>query len=752
MAKMSEQTLKSILDAKIQGAIGYQGGRLALERAQADRYYTGDKFGNEQEGRSQVVDRVVAEVVDGMLPSLIKIFSAGDEVVRFEPRRAGQEEMAAQATDYVNYLWSTKNKGFSNFHTWFKSALLKKLGVVKIWWDEEEETKREEYEGITREQLIGLLMDDGVELISHEQVDPEEDGEPDQSEAGEQEQPAQPPQMAQGMSQPGMAPGMAQPPQMPAPPPEPTYNAVIKRTDTKGHICVRPVPPDEFLIDRRTVDEDEVAFIGERRKMNATDLTELFPEKKKLIDTLPGDGMFDFETERLERWKDEDELPFHDNDALDKSMRQIWVTEAYLKVDFDGDGKAELRKVTIAGSGGDAGAELLDNVEVDDHPYCTLCPVPMPHKLIGMSIADQTIDLQLIKSTVLRQMLDSLYLANAPQLGIVDNMVNMDDLLVRKPGGFVRMKQPDAIVPIPTTPIAADAFSMMQYLDQTTARRTGHQQMTPGPGADALNPYVQGTATGASIMQNAQQERLELIARIFAETGVKRAFKRILELVCKYQQKAEVIRLRGEWIPMDPREWDTEMDVSVLVGLGTGDKNAQVAHMTNLLQIDQQIIMLQGGLQGPILTAENVFAKLKKLCEATGLRNTEVYYTDPKNAPPMPPRPDPKAQAAQAQLQIAAQKAQMQQQHDMQSHQMKMQREQQDAQNQASLQQAEMQRQTAHEQMRAQADMAIQQQKAQMEMTIAAMKAQHSAELEAEKLKMQERNGAFKPKSNGSDA
>jgi hypothetical protein len=635
MPKMQDGSLIAILDSKIQNSIGYQGGRLAADRTKAQSYYDGDPFGNEIDGRSKVVSRDVAEAIDAMMPPLMKIFTSGDQVVRFDPVGPEDEEAAKQATDYVNWIWTQQNEGFSIFYTWFKDALLKKNSVVKLWWDESIDIAKEEYEGLTDAEFQMMILDPDVELVEHTAY-------PDPTPV------PQPPQM------PGAPP-------MPAPPQAMLHDAVVRRTNKDGRVCIVPVPPDEFLIDRRAVDLDETPFCAHRVKLSVSKLSEMFPEKAETIRNLAPDDDGDFSQERLQRFKAEDEMPYREDTNIDPAMREVWVTECYIKVDYDGDGLAELRKVTMAGSMGSAGGVILENEEIDDNPFAAITPVPMPHKFFGMSIADQTQDLQLIKSTLWRGALDSVYLGNAPMVGAVEGQVNLDDLLNRRPGGVVRMKSVGALTPIPTVPVAADAYTMIAYVDNVREQRTGVQRFAPGPGADALNNAYTDTATGANIVESASQERLELIARTFAETGVKRAFRRTLELVCKHQNKPKIIRLRNKWVEMDPREWNNMMDLTVTVGLGTGNKTQQVAILSNLLNIDEKIVQLQGGVQGPLVTAKNIYAKLAKLVEASGLKSVEAYYTDPAEAPQQQPQQHQDPRMAQVQANAQAKMMQVQQ-------------------------------------------------------------------------------------------
>jgi phage tail tube protein FII len=191
-------------------------------------------------------------------------------------------------------------------------------------------------------------------------------------------------------------------------------------------------------------------------------------------------------------------------------------------------------------------------------------------------------------------------------------------------GGVVRVKAPGMIREM-VAGSWQQVAGMIEYYDGIREQRTGSTRYNQGMDADSLNK----TATGISIIQNASTQRAELVARQFAEF-LREVFRKLLKLVSTHQDKAEVIRLRGEWVEIDPREWKNGFDMSVAVGLGTGNKDQVVAHLTNLLQIDKQIVELQGGANGPLLTMEGIYNKLKRMVEAMDLKGIEQYYNDPK--------------------------------------------------------------------------------------------------------------------------
>jgi hypothetical protein len=358
-------------------------------------------------------------------------------------------------------------------------------------------------------------------------------------------------------------------------------------------------------------------------------------------------------------------------------MKEIWVTECYLPIDVDGDGIAELRKITIAG---DPATKLLDNEQIDSLPFRAWTPIPQPHKFFGLSLADLTMDLQLAQSTVVRQLLDNMYRVNNGRSAI-SGKVNIEDMLTVRPGGLVRMTDPNAlpeghIMPLVTPPLGNMAYPLLEFLDAKQETRTGITRYNQGLDANSLNK----TASGINTITGYAQQRQELIARNAGEMLVAGIFKSILALICKHQQEPRIIRLRNRWVPMDPREWNDQMDVTVTVGLGTGNKDQQLGHLMMILQT-QQTAMQQLGPGNPLVNLGNIYNTLEKICENAGLKTADPYFSDPASAKNLtggpgsagsgageggaggpggvPPKPeDPRAIAAQGKAQAEVMRAQ----------------------------------------------------------------------------------------------
>lgn len=678
---MTDDELCTLIDHKIGQSVG--AGKTAdfvtADRLKALKYYKGEPLGDEVDGKSKVVSRDVAEAIDAMMPSLLKIFSSGDEVAHFNATKPQDEAEAAQRTDYANWVWSQQNEGYLNFHTWFKDALLEKLGTIKIWWEESTDESREEYEGLTDDEFEALLEDQDLELQEHTETP---DPAPQANQAVNPQVP-QIPQMPQlpapGAAQPPNGqnsqnspnPGQPQPPQasggpmqaiaralglIPQPKPPMLHDAVFRRMHDESRVRVAPVPPEETLINRQS-GADELPW-GNRRRVTIADLIEEFPKKEDLIRSLPDEDSL-HSAERTERFVEEGSGN-RDGAAIDDETRMVWVVDAYFRVDFDGDGYAEFRKVTTAGHDPGSVGGILENCEYDSSPYACLTPIPMPHKLIGMSIADQTVDIQEIKTTLIRQGLNNVYLQHGSEV-FVTGEVDYEALLNRRPGNVIRGKPGSSVTPFVVEPMLADIQATIAYFDSVRDQRTGSSRTAPGPGADALdNAYTQ-TAAGAAMVQTEGQERIACIARTFAETGVKAAFRRIDELVCKHSTKSAMLKLRGQWTEFNPGDWKAKVDCSVTVGLGTDNKTVQVGQLTSLLtQVVAPIVQMQAGLNGPIVTAPSLHFILEKLVQAMGFKTADQMFPDPtaNPAPKAPPQPNPDMIKAQASIHTTQMKAQ----------------------------------------------------------------------------------------------
>jgi len=598
--KINEREIVSILDRELRASSGYIGGEIVSRRKKSLEFYLGKPFGNEQEGRSQVVSTDVSDTVESLMPSLMRIFTAGDRVFECEPVGSEDEQVAAQATDYLNYIFYKENNGFTALYAAFKDALIQKNGILKVYWDDSEKTTREEYKKLTEDEFNILVADDEVKVSEHTEYKEDIKDE-------------------DGITLDELV----------------YHDCVVHKTISYGKVKIDPVPPEEFLIERRAKSIEDANFIAHKTTMTRTELIEMGYDAD-VIATLPvGDTNFYSEDKHV-RFEDTDfSAP---QDRGDKTTDNILIHECYARIDVDGDGKSELVKVCLAG---DSNYKVLGMDEIDTMPFISLTPIMMPHRFYGRSVSELVEDIQLVKSTVMRQMLDNMYLTNNNRIAVQDGQVAMDDLLTNRPGGIVRTKQPpnNVIMPLQAQPITDQASTMLGYLDSIKEQRTGVSRQSQGLSPDSLNSK---TATGMNQVLTQSQMRMELIARIFAETGMKDLGKKLFELVCKYQQKEKMIKIRGKFIAMKPYEWRDRVNISVSVGLGTGSKEQQLILLNSILQRQMEALNLQQNIHGPVVNLKNIYHTLRKLVENAGLGSVDPYFMDPEvGAAQMPPIPPP---------------------------------------------------------------------------------------------------------------
>lgn len=622
-------------------------GTLSDERAKALDHYLGNPLGNEVDGRSQVVSRDVWDTVEWIKPQIADIFCGGDDVINFTPRGPEDVQAAEQETEFVNYVITQKNNWFETWYGWSHDALLQKVGYVKAYWDDSEDRTKETYKGLTDDEATLLLQDQEIEPVSAER-----------SELG--------------------------------------WDITVERVKKYGCVKLVNVAPENVFVDanaRNLNIQDPSCNFSEHRERKT--LSQLRLEGFDVDDDI-SDGGSDtntYEDSRRNGGITRDD----EGQEADPSMRKVLVRECWIRYDEDGDGKAELRHVVLVGT------TVLLNEESDHTLLVALCPTPLPHQHTGLSVADAVSDLQLIKTALFRGSLDNLYLANNGRYAIDQNTVNLDDMLVSRPGGVVRTNGApgQSIFPL-THPTRGDiAVPMMEYIDRIGQKRTGVNEQSQG-----LDPNVLQTATHSAQIATAAMQRIKFIARIFAETGVKSLFQIVHALTLKHSRQVEMMRLRNQWIPVDPRQWVKRADMQISVGLGAGDKTQQIVFLEGVLQ--KQVMALQAGLTSP----PKIYNALKRLTQAGGFKDPNEFWDDPSTQPPRPPAgPPPELLKEQAKAQGQLQLEQMKGQTTMQVEAQRAQLKQQELQANLQLQASNDARDSEREMMRAQMDAQLEQQR-----------------------------------------
>ena len=634
-SKVTDEELLARVQGEITDSLGYND-TVSKQRESAMDYYYALPFGNEVEGRSQYVDSSVMDTIEWIKPSLMRVFASGDEMVTFEPHGPEDVESAEQATDYVNHIFTKDNNGWEILYTWFTDALLQKNGIVKVWWDDYEDWNREEYNGLDEQEFNLLIMSPDIEVMEHT---------PYVDDYGAK------------------------------------HDVVIKRTSYTGRVKIENAPPDEFLISREAKDIQDARFVCHRVRKTLSELRLMYPDEDLDPREMGGgdDDMAAFSSERLSRYEFDDSANYFEGwgsqSDSEEALRTYWLHESFLKTDYDGDGIAELRKVCSVGS------KILANDPIDKIPFVSITPVKIPHKFFGLSIADLIMDLQLIKSTLMRNLMDNMYNQNFGRYAVLEGQANLDDLLSQRPGGVVRVKSPNAIMPLATPQLEPSSFQMLGYLDQQRESRSGVNKYSQGLNDNALTSHTTATAVNATM--TAAQSRVELIARCFAETGVRDLMRCIYELVLKNQDKERVVKLRNQWVPVRPDMWRDKMDCTVAVGIGNGNRDQQLMHLTTMLQFAGDA--MRGGLN--IVSEKNLYNMGAALVKNMGFQNVDDFLTNPDM---VPPQPNPEEQEKMMEMQVKQQELQIKAA-DLQLKQQKLQQEAAESAVEAQLKAAELQ-------------------------------------------------------------
>lgn len=590
---MSDAEVQSALHKFVWDAIEYVDQELSPARALATKFYKGDNFGNEIEGRSQVVLTDLRDTVLMIMPSLIRLFFGVERPIEYVPRTETQIDMAEQATEYIwDVVVNSDNRGYLVFYEWFKDALLKNLGVVKYWYDDSEESKVYEATFLSLEALQVLEQDDSVEVLS---ANPTE----------------------------GAPPGL--------------FDVEYKQRRAEGRLRLIALPPEEFIFTRgsRTTASDAqqpgvALFVGHRTELTRSQLLAMGIDEDIIEEYAFKDVSLEHNVEEIERQS----IVKPDTAAIGpiETQKALYI-EGYPYLDYDGDGIAELRKVCMLGPG----YHVISNEAVDERPFAIITPDPEAHTIIGQGPSDWTMDIQKVKSMTLRGLLDSLALTLNPRLGFVEGEVSLEDIMNEEVGAPIRMRTPNAIQEITHTFVGREALGVIQYLDSVKDDRVGALKESNGLTPDALQSI---TPAAASAAITSAQAHVEMLARNIAEMGVAPLFRGLLRLLVLNQAPDRLVRMRGKYVPMDPRAMDADLDVRVNIAVGTGLLEEKIATLENE-STKMEGIFNTLGLGNPFVTARQYRDVRVKILKLRGFPDAEQMYQqiDPKWTPP-PPDPN----------------------------------------------------------------------------------------------------------------
>ena len=613
--EMDDEEFGSYVSRLLEDSIQYCD-ELSTDRVTATKYYSGHLPEQEDEGRSGATSYDTRDTVNAILPALMRVYFGANKVMQFTPKGPEDVPMAEQCTDYINNLILEKQPNFfTTMMAVFKDALIRRTGVLKYWYEETEEVKSHNFTGLDEQQAQVLAGDDDVESVEMESSG----------------------QTAEGI---------------------PLFDVTLKRRVKEGNIKIEALPPEEFLISRTAKSVQTADIVAHRSYKTVSDLVALGYDIDDIEQYAGTEESFSNNEEYINRHADN---ATRHQGSMEPSSRKVLYCESYVRIDKDQDNYSELLRVCTIGSH----HNVVNVMPCDYIPFVCFTPDPTPHSWDGASITDIVADIQRIKSAILRNVMDSLVMAVSPRMLVTEGQVNMKDVLNTEVGAIIRTKNPAAVSQLDMPFVGQQALPILGMLDEIKATRTGITKASQGLDSENLQS---ATRLAVDSTVKAAQAHIELIARIFAETGLKPLYKGVLKLVCQYQDREKMARLNNQWVPIDPRYWDADMDVSVDIPLGGGNDMEKMQFLENIAQ-RQDALLQQLGPENPIVNLRQYYLTLSKIVQHAGFKDPNLFFTDPAQyqpPEPEPPQPTPEeqyiqiqGQKVQADAQIDAQKLEL---------------------------------------------------------------------------------------------
>ena len=601
---MKNDDLRGRLNDEISAAVNYADTQFAHDRIQAQRAYLGKPFNKVPAGRSAVISTDVSDTVHYLLPSLLETFYRGQEIVRFVPRNADDVQKADAATALVNHIFASQNDGFTVLSDFITDGLLFKAGVLKVYYEDNGTEEIETFEADDAE--LAALLDGGFDIM--------------ESEADEET----------GLT-----------------------TVKVRKYTSKPKICIDVIPPETFLFSPQATSVMDASFLAHRTYMTVGELVAMGYDRET-VEEHAGLG---------EGWSEEETDTRHEEidggkDLEPRYTSMVRVVEAYMPID-DGDVEQRHRVLAIGDSN-----HILEAEPIDFCPFIVGSPIRVPHRMVGRSVAELVMDIQKIKSGLLRGVLDNMNLSNHARVAVVDQAVNLDDLLNSRPDGIVRMQQPGMVQPLQVPQVMSQGLSVLTYMDDVRDTRTGFSRASMGLDPDQLQSTTK-EAVNATLQGG--QIKVQMIARTLAETAIRPLARLILDLALKYYEQPLLLKIGDSWQSVDPASIDAELDVEIDVGIGSGRDTEKQMALSQIAAIQKEILQTMG-VQNPVVSVERYLGTLRKLASMSGLKDVNAFFASNdeiaqarQQMQSQPPAPDPAAQKAQQdyELQKSKQEAEL---------------------------------------------------------------------------------------------
>lgn len=597
--KLSDTEIVALVDDNVGRSVGYHDSELSSERANVMDYYSGTLPKPTHDGNSKYVSLDVYDAVQSMSAALLETFSAGNKTVQFAPQGADDTKMAAVCTSYTDYVAFRQNDLYSVNSAVIHDGLTSRAGIAKVFWQDQSETTTEYFEDLTSDQLDMVLAQEGVDLGEHEE-----------DELG-------------------------------------LFTGEILKTRDTSQVVIENIAPEEFLIEPQAKSLDTVLFCAHRTKKTISDLRlDGYPEK--LLKKIGSHSDVDLETdpELLARHSSTSGGIKNNTHGYQDQIRSVMVHEAYIELDVEGSGVAELYKIIKAGN------VLLDKEKVNRKPFITFVPLPIPHAFYGNNFAQKIIATQNARTVLTRSILDHAVVTTNPRYMVLKGgLTNPKELIDNRVGGIVNVTRPDSVSPMMQSPLNPFIFQTISMLNDNREETTGVSSLSQGLNKDAISK--QNSAAMVEQLATMSQQRQKIIARNFANQFLKPLYQAIYQLVIENETQEKIVEIGGEYIEINPSDWADKRDVTVQLHLGYGEQEAEAQKYISMHQTFQSDPSLQ-----KMYTPQNQYQLISQVMEMSGIKNVADYLTSPDQLPPEQPDPAQELQLEMMKKQLEVQERQ----------------------------------------------------------------------------------------------
>lgn len=581
--ELTDEAVGVLIDRKINESLIWYNAKLSREREKVMQYYNSELPLRQSPGSSSYISTEVYDAVESMKSQLLETFSAGREIAKFDPNSPADVEEARIATAYCDYVIFRQNDGYDIFSQVIHDGLIARVGVAKVYWEENEENIEEEFDDLSEEEVMALAAEEDITDL---QAEMDED-----------------------------SPGL--------------YSGKLTRKRDSSQVKIEVLNPEEFCVEPQAKRLSGDYFCDHRSLKTKDDLIKMGFDRKKVESITRVEDKLTLQAlpETWARFQQLDAGFKVDTSEQQDELKTILVHECYWKFKRKGDKHAKLYKIVRAGN------VTLDIDEVSDLPFIVFAPLPIPHSFYGNNFAARVIPSQNVRTVLTRAIVDHATITVNPRYTVLKGgLTNPRELLDNRLGGLVNVTRPDAISPLEQAPLNPFIYQTLELIKAQTEETTGISSLSQGLEKDAISS--QNSDAMVERLVSLSQTRQKVIARNFANNFLIPLYLKVYSLVNAKEDKEKIVELAGNWVKVKPSSWRERKSISVSLHLGYREHDSEADKRLQLAAFFNQDPKL-----APMFQAQNAYKLATDVMKLKGMTNVNDYLSTPDMVPP--PQPDP---------------------------------------------------------------------------------------------------------------